>query len=227
MPDTQSLVERLFALESAVVADVMDTMGLLNQVLAPGLLAVGQVRKMAGPVICATGSEHDNEPALPTFGLDAAVYPGGIVVIDTGSCSRGAVIGDNMVTSMRLRGAAGFVIDGGIRDYADFQQLDTPVFYRYASSVNAHKYWHFTSFDSAITLPGVRAEVTLAPGDLLLADDDGIAVVPRQHAAQIIADAEIHLQTENSIKQGLLEGGDRETVTRAARRLQHVQPLRS
>ncbi|TXS89510.1 RraA family protein [Parahaliea maris] len=225
MNETQLLVQRLGQLESAVVADVMDAMGLEHQVLAPGMLAVRPGSKMAGPAICAAGSEKAGTDALPTFGLDASVYPGGIVVIDTGGCERGAVIGDNMVASMVGRGARGFIVDGGIRDSADFLSLEEPVFCRYHSPLNAHKYWHFTAFEEPITLRGIRADVTVHPGDLLLADSDGIAVLPRQHAEQIIADGEVHMQTENGIKQALLAGGDREAVTRAAGRLQHIKPL--
>lgn len=225
MHETESLVERLSRLESAVVADVMDAMGLEHQVTAADIRPVRPGSKMAGPAVCAAGSEAADARALPTFGLDAAVYPGGIVVIDTGNCERGAVIGDNMVASMVGRGARGFIVDGGIRDSADFLSLEEPVFCRYHSPLNAHKYWHFTAFEEPITLRGIRADVTVHPGDLLLADSDGIAVLPRQYAAQIIADGEIHMQTENGIKQALLAGGDRETVTRAAGRLQHVKPL--
>ncbi|WP_157976616.1 RraA family protein [Parahaliea mediterranea] len=224
MNTTNALVARLQKLESAVVADVMDTMGLEHQVPAPGLLPVRRHSTMAGPVICAAGSDTVSE-GLPTFALDDAIYPGGILVIDTDQCSGGAIIGDNMVTSMVNRGAAGFIVDGGIRDAAEFEQLEQPVFYRYTSPLNAHKYWRLTAVEQPITLPGVRGPVNINPGDLLLADADGIVVLPIAHAAQIIADAEIHLATENSIKQGLVAGGDRKTVTQAAGRLKHVQRL--
>lgn len=225
MENIESLTSRLLSLESAVVADVMDTMGLENQILAADLRPVRSGSKMAGPAICAAGTEDHGGRGLPTYGLDDAVYPGGIVVIDSDNCETGALIGDNMVTSMMNRGARGFVVDGGIRDAADFADLSAPVFYRYISSVNAHRYWRFTAFEEAVSLRGIRGTVMVHPGDLLLADQDGIAILPKKYAAQIIADAEIHMCTEAGIKKELLAGGDRKAVTLAAQRLQHVRPL--
>lgn len=225
MGKTNSLTTRLGALESAVVADVMTAMGLENQVAAQSIRPLNTNWKMAGPAICAKGTDKKDTEDVGTFGLDDSVYSGGIVVIDTDHCERGAIIGDNMVTSMVKRGAVGFIVDGGIRDYQDFIETDTPVFCRYASPVNAHKYWHFTEFETPITLPGIWGDISVSPGDLIIADADGVAVIPQQYAEQIIADAEVHLATENSIKSALLKNGDRKTVTAAANRLQHVKPL--
>lgn len=225
MTHTHALIPRLEQLESAVVADVMTAMGLDAQVAAHDIRPLKTEWKMVGPAICARGTDQPNTKGLPTFGLDNSVYPGGIVVIDTDQCMRGAIIGDNMVTSMRNRGAAGFIVDGGIRDYGDFINSDIPVFCRYTTPVNAHKYWHFTQFETPITLRGIWGDVEVNPGDLIIADADGISVIPAQYAEQIISDAEVHLQTETSIKKALLEEGDRETVTATSQRLQHVKAI--
>lgn len=226
MTDTASLTQRLQQLESAVVADVMVTMGLEGQVVAPDLRALDRHWKIAGPAICARGTDQPGPTGLSTFGLDEAIYPGGIVVIDTDGCEWGAILGDNMVTSMTDRGARGFVVDGGIRDGNDFLAMQTPVFCRYSTPINAHKYWRFTAFEKPVTLRGIWRDVTVNPGDLLIGDADGIAVLPRLHAERIIADAEIHQRTENGIKEALLAGGDRKAVTEAAGRLKHVAPLK-
>lgn len=225
MNDSTSLSARLAQLESAVVADVMVTMGLEAQVAAHEIRSLDPRWKIAGPAICARGTDRPGATGLPTFDLDAAIYPGGIVVIDTDRCERGAILGDNMVTSMAGRGAAGFVVDGGVRDGRDFPAMDTPVFCRYTTPINAHRYWRFTAFEEPVTLRGIWEDVTVNPGDLLIGDADGVAVLPREHAGRIIADAEIHLRTENSIKDALVAGGDRRTVTEAAGRLMHVKPL--
>ncbi|MFV0278239.1 MAG: RraA family protein [Parahaliea sp.] len=225
MDDYAQLAERLLQLESAVVADVLEAAGLDSQSLAADIRPVRTGSKMAGPAICAAGSQNYGERKPPSFELDDTIYPGGILIIDTDRCERGAIIGDNMVASMVNRGAAGFIVDGGIRDYADFVELPQPVFYRYACPISAHRDWGFTSFEQPITLRGMRDDVTINPGDLLLADGDGVVVVPRRHALQIIEDAEVHMATENSIKQALLRGEDRRTVTSAAGRLKHVRPL--
>lgn len=219
------LIDRLKQLESAVVADVMTTMGLEAQVAAHDLRPLNPSWKIAGPAICAKGSDNPETTALPTFGLDDSVYPGGIVVIDTDNCMRGAIIGDNMVTSMLNNGAKGFIVDGGIRDHQEFIDMNAPVFCRYSTPVNAHKYWHFTEFETPITLRGIWNDVTVNPGDLIIGDADGISVIPKEHAEQIIADAEIHQQTENSIKQGLIDGDTRQDISGRVNRLKHVKQL--
>ena len=225
MNDTQLLSARLKQLESAVVADVMTSMGLEAQIPAYDIRPLTTEWKIAGPAICARGSDKTSVEGVSTYGLDDSIYAGGIVVIDTDNCMRGAVIGDNMTTSMVMRGAAGFIVDGGIRDYQEFINDDVPVFCRYTSPINAHKYWHFTEFEKPIRLRGIWNDVIVNPGDLIIGDADGIAVIPRQHAEQIIGYSEIHLQTENNIKKALVKGEIRENVTGKAKRLQHVKPL--
>jgi 4-hydroxy-4-methyl-2-oxoglutarate aldolase len=226
MTDNNSLTTRLEALESAVVADIMTTMGLENQVAAHNIRPLNTNWKIVGPAICAKGTDNPDSEGLATFGLDDSVYPGGIVVIDTDNCERGAIIGDNMVTSMVNRGAVGFIVDGGIRDYQEFIDTDTPVFCRYTTPVNAHRYWHFTEFETPITLSGIWGDITVNPGDLIIGDADGISVIPQQYASQIIANAEIHQATENRIKSTLLKNGDRKSITAATKRLQHVKRIK-
>jgi len=220
----QDLLDRLSKLEAAAAADVMVAMGLENQVLAPDLRPVGH-SGMAGIALCVEGRTDVEMAGLPTFDLDALVTPGAVVVISTGGCEKGAIIGDNMVTSMVQRGARGFLLDGGIRDRGALAEGPAAVWCRYASPINAHRKWKYTAMDQPVTLPGIWGEVTIRPGDLILGDDDGVCVLPQEYAAQIIADAEIHMRAEAEIKAAIEAGGSRESATKASRRLQHVRPV--
>ena len=217
------VLQRLGALEAAAVADVMVAMGLVDQVVAPSLRPVGAAT-MAGFALCAQGCEGDTA-GIATFALDALVSDGAIVVIDTGGCDKGAIIGDNMVTSMAARGARGFLLDGGVRDRDALAAGEAPVWCRYASPINAHRKWRYTAMDKPVRLPGIWNDVNVCPGDLVLADSDGVCVLPRAHAEQIIADAEIHMQAEAAIKAAIEAGTSRETATKASNRLAHVRPL--
>lgn len=233
--ETSDLAARLAKLETAVLADVMAAMGLLSQVLSPALRPVGGNNSFAGPALCASGSEPDplgdnpsgvtGQPALSTFELDERVYPGAIVVIATNGCESGAIIGDNMATSMIGQGAAGFVIDGGIRDADALANASVPVFHRYRSPVSAHRTWAFRAFEHPVVLPGIWAPVRVCPGDLLLADADGIVCVPLAHAETIIAYGERHLQTEQSIKSAIEQGHPRRAATSGSGRLSFVTPI--
>ena len=223
MPEP-NLLKRLAELESAAAADVMVAMGLEAQVLAPELRPLGSAR-MAGFALCAEGREQSAQTGLPTFDLDALVAPGAIVVIDTSGCDKGAIIGDNMVTSMVQRGAKGFVLDGGIRDRAALAEGPAAVWCRYASPINAHRKWNYTAMNGPVTLPGVWGQVAIRPGDLILGDDDGVCVLPHEHAAQIIDDTEIHMRAEAGIKEAIEAGESRESATKSSRRLAHVRPV--
>lgn len=221
-----ALVKRLNALDSASVADVMTAMGLDAQVLAPSLkpLSAGNC-SFAGVAVCARGAEAAKGETLPTFALDDAVHEGGIVVIETGGCELGAIIGDNMATSMVRRGAKAFIIDGGVRDADALRGGDTPVFCRYASSVSAHRFWKYTSVGEAITMPGIWSDVRIEPGDLMRGDADGIAILPKAHAEIIVAHAEQLQQVDEDIKAAILAGKSREEATRGSNRLKDVKPL--
>ena len=220
----EPLLTRLSKLEAAAAADVMVAMGLEAQVLAPEIQPLGGAA-MAGIALCAEGREGSDAPGLPTFELDALVSPGAIVVISTGGCDKGAIIGDNMVTSMVQAGARGFVLDGGIRDKEALADGAVPVWCRYASPINAHRKWKYTAMDTPVTLPGIWGSVKIRSGDFILGDADGVVVLPQEYARQIINDAEIHMRAEADIKTAIEAGESRETATKSSRRLQHVHPL--
>jgi regulator of RNase E activity RraA len=215
---------RLSELEAAAIADVLVAMGLETQVLAADLRPLGAA-KMAGVALCAEGGEGGGQPAIPTFELDDLVTPGAVVVIATNGCDKGAIIGDNMVTSMVRAGARGFLLDGGVRDREALVDGPVPVWCRYASPINAHRKWKYTAMNRPVTLPGIWGDVEIRPGDLILGDEDGVVVLPQEHAAQIIHDAEIHMRAEADIKAAIEAGESRETATKSSRRLQHVRPL--
>jgi regulator of RNase E activity RraA len=223
---TATLVKRLQAIDSASVADVMTAMGLDAQVLAPSLKPLSAEKcSFAGVAVCARGAEAPKGETLPTFALDDAVHEDSIVVIETGGCELGAIIGDNMATSMIRSGAKAFVIDGGVRDADALRGGETPVYCRYASSVSAHRFWKYTSVGEAITMPGIWSDVRIEPGDLMRGDADGIAIVPKAHAETIIEHAERLQQVDEDIKAAMLAGKSREEATRGSDRLKGVKPL--
>lgn len=219
------LVARLRNLEASAAADVMTAMGLERQVLCPTLAPIGPRSRIAGPALCAMGTDRDGEPGLPNTDLDDLVYPGAIVVIDTDNCQKGAIIGGNMVTSMVGRGASGFLLDGGVRDTVELSRAPVPVYCAYASPINAHRFWRYTAFDVPVTLPGIWGRVQIAPGDYILGDEDGVCVLPKDHAEQIVRDAEIHMETEARIGARIEAGDDRKAATKVSKRLEHVVPL--
>lgn len=224
-PQSSNLVLALQALDSSALADVMVRMGLEQQVLSPAFKSLNPKNKMIGPAICAQAREQSQHKTVNPIELDDQVYPLGIVVIAAEACNKGALIGDNMVSSMIQNGAKGFVIDGGIRDAEELQKSGQAVLYRYTSSVNAYRYFGFTEFEVPLTLEGIWGSVQIHPGDFIFADVDGAVVIPLQHIDSIIHDTEIHVKNEAAIKSAILFGSSRREALEKYPRLQHVKPL--
>lgn len=223
---SEMLIERLRAVDSATLADVMTAMGLHGQVLSPALrpINVACVRS-AGKAVCGRGSDAPGADTISSFRLDEAVLPGSFVIIDTDTCDTGAIIGGNMVASMLKRGAAGFIVDGGIRDADELAACGAPVYRRFDTPVSAHGRWKYISVNEPITLPGILDPVHIEAGDLVLSDRDGIVVLPRRHAELIIGYAERHIRSESAIGRAIADGESRETATRNNPRLHYVIAL--
>jgi 4-hydroxy-4-methyl-2-oxoglutarate aldolase len=224
-PQCANLVLELQDLDSSALADVMVRMGLEQQVLSPAFKSLNPRSKMIGPAICAQAREQSQHKTVNPIELDDQVYPLGIVVIAAEACSKGALLGDNMISSMVANGAKGFVVDGGIRDAAELQDAKHAVLYRYTSSVNAWRYYGLTEFEIPVTLEGIWGSVQVNPGDFIFADYDGAVVIPLQHIESIIHDTEIHVKNEAAIKSALLFGSSRREALEKFPRLQHVKPL--
>jgi regulator of RNase E activity RraA len=166
------LCDRLKRLPTAVVSDVLSTMGLLEQVLSSKMRAVGSAQAFAGPALCLLGSDGadpDTPPngSKPVFEIDRRVTSGCVAVIATGGHKLGAVIGGNVALSWHLRGCAGVVTDGGIRDAAEFNEMGLPVFATFVGPMSNKGLWAFREIGVPVTLPGQRGSpVTVTPGDV-------------------------------------------------------------
>ncbi len=188
---------RLRRLPTAVVSDVLSTMGLLEQVLSSTMHAVGSAQAFAGPALCLLGSEgaDPNTPpngSKPVFEIDRRVTSGCVAVIATGGHKLGAVIGGNVALSWHLRGCAGVVTDGGIRDAAECDEMGLPVFATFVGPMSNKGLWAFREIDVPIKLPGQRGSpVAVNPGDFVHADADGVVIIPAPLAARVATDAEI------------------------------------
>jgi regulator of RNase E activity RraA len=110
-----------------------------------------------------------------------AVPPGQVIVVDSRGDTRAASGGDMLMTRAWQRGAAGFVTDGGLRDGYVLSQLPFPT-YASAVTITTRAAWHHVA---DLQVPIGCAGVAVYPGDVLVADRDGIIVVPRALAAEL------------------------------------------
>lgn len=198
---------RFAAVDTSNVADALDALGRPDQGLAPSLAAVsgtrvagwaytirGQMRPYAG-----TGDAAKMEACQGVGADEVAVWAGD----GHGVCYFGELI----ALGLRERGCVGAVVDGGVRDLRWLRQHDFPVFARYRTPVQSIGRWAVTGWQEPVYLSGATtAWVRVAPGDFVLADDDGGIVVPTDLVEDVLDAAERLTTTEVSIRAALAEG---------------------
>ena len=209
---TRGWVDRLAALYTPVVADVLDRLGHRIQSLradirplARGMVAAGiarTVRTAPAPEL-ATAEPYKGEMAA----VDA-LRPGDVMVV---SECHWSFWGELLSTAARYRGCRGVVIDGYTRDTRAIIAMGFPVFCRGIHPADSLGRLDVVEHDVPIHCGGVL----VYPGDLILADDDGIVVVPQGVAEQALAAAEEKVRGENLVRKALAEGM---SVTEAFRR---------
>ena len=212
-----SIRARYLKVDTATVADVLDVLGLRDQGLAPGFAPcpsnagrmggfaytiVGKMQRYAG-----TGDPRKMK-AVDGVGKDEiAVWSGA----GRGVCFFGELI----ALGMKRRGCAGALIDGGIRDIEWIARQRFPVYARYRTPVQSIGRWKVTAWQVPVELPGATsARVKVRPGDFVLADADGVIVIPERVAADVLAEAERLTKKEARIRRELDRGASLEDVLR-------------
>ena len=113
-----------------------------------------------------------------------------------------AHLGELSVTSLKARGVAGCVLDGGCRDVRFILDEGFPVFSRFVTPEDSTWRWELEATQVPVTIGRVRIE----PGDWVVGDDDGVVVVPHAIAESVLAEAEAKAATENEIRAAVRDG---------------------
>lgn len=199
------LAERFRAIYTAALADVLDARGYRRQTLPPELRPLERGLRLAGPAYTVEGRpapQADYDTAIRKVLAMLGDVPAGTVAVY--QCHHGfsAHLGELSVTSLKARGCAGAVLDGGCRDVDFILREGFPVFCRHVTPEDSTWRWELTATHEPVEIGGVR----IHPGDWVIGDDDGIVVVPAAEAEAVLAEAEAKAATESEIRVAVRRG---------------------
>lgn len=188
------LVERARRIPVAVVGDVANRL----QAFTAGFNHYGGRKTLAGPALTVRVRPGDN--LFLHKAIDLA-QPGDVLVVDAGGGLNSAIVGAMMTNYAKSRGIEALVIDGAVRDVAELGAIDFPVLARGATPNGP-----FKTGPGEIGYSIACGGLSIAPGDLLIGDPDGVLVVPREQVAAILGPAEDKYLTEQTWEREIAQG---------------------
>ena len=180
------------------VANIDDNMGRIAAVDA-AIEPIGYKGQLLGTAFTVRVPQGDN--LMFHAAMDLA-KPGDVIVIDAGGFTDRAIFGELMATYCKVRGVAGLVVDGAIRDQEALCEMDMPIYAKSTTPNGPYK-----NGPGEINVPVVIGGRVVRPGDILVGDQDGLIVIPPDIAAELADATEAVEKKEADIMAHILGDG--------------------
>lgn len=187
-------IEGLAQAGVATVHEAIGRSGLLDHAIRP----IQDGVRYAGSAVTVLCQPGDN---LMIHAAVEVCRPGDVVVVTTTSPSTDGMFGDLLATSLQSRGVTALVMDAGVRDRADLNRMGFYVWTRAVSAQGTVK-----ATPGSVNVPVVCGGARIEPGDVIVADDDGVCAVPRALADEALARSNARVAKENETRDALARG---------------------
>ena len=202
----KEMCARYKRLYTGAIADILDKRGYRQQVLPCTIHQITEGNeKIAGPAFTGYGeeipekSEDDSSVRVEMLGH---IEPDTVSVWQTNGHELAAHWGEIMSNAARQKGCTAAVLDGGIRDLDFVNAMHFPVYCRFACSASSVGRWSIRKYQ----VPIVIGRTTIHPGDFVVGDIDGVVIVPREIAYEVLTEAESFKKREDGMRDSLNRG---------------------
>lgn len=200
--NSEMIKEKLY---SGIISDVLDGMGYRNQALAGGISPLTDDTVIFGPAFTSIGTTVYSMPENPLVAQCKVVDQLGedeIYVLVTRGDYNCAVFGELFATAVNARKGAGVLLDGYARDVKALKETKFPLFYKGRDVRTSKGRCEINECQIPVILDGV----TIRPGDYIFGDIDGVIVIPKEVAEEVIRQAAETVEKENEVRTRLLNG---------------------